>query len=243
MASLLCLPLFLAALTLVGCAIHSPGCVVPRPAGEWLYCEEVVYRENHDPSMIWLADGREIQVVYGTTGGLSQPSFKAVETWPAGRPLCLAFGPGCGVILFDPETSGRLPVIGGLDGCHPLDQLLEQHLNSAVTTIAITDAYGDNARLWETEIERLYAVLRNGARVSPETRELLARAHLAWGRFSEAQFAAAARLFQLPSGTKWRNECADYYRKIVRAQALSLLSLIEPMTTPELEDSLDPELK
>jgi hypothetical protein len=222
--------------------VVAPGCQ-PQPEAaapaaarstEWIHSVEVLYKENHDPSMIWLADGRELQVVYG------RPSLEDVDQWKPGRTLRLAFSAATGPVLIDPETMGRLPVIGGLERDHPLDLLLRQNLEHSPDTISIGEAYRHNTARWLTEIGRLQDELTQPDHIPEEVRASLRAAGEGWTSFREQQVRAAGALLDLPSGTMWRIRQAEHAHRVAREHALLLMTLRDAVDSARPEDTSPP---
>ena len=106
----LLVPLFLSA-----CA-HSPAAWKMKAeqesrmedrAAEWIYSEPVTFQDDHDPSDIYLKDGRDLRVSYGTV------TWQEVQEWKPGRRLTLAYSAKAGCVLIDEDAWDELPVLGG----------------------------------------------------------------------------------------------------------------------------------
>jgi hypothetical protein len=159
---------------------------IPAAHDDWIFAQEVAYNENHDPSMIWLADGRELKVIYD-----GQLTWEVVELWTPGRKMTLAYSAAKGCVLIDVATGHQLPVIAGWHDDHPLDLLLKEDLSSADTTVDMVDAYVGSGDRWEIEIRRLYALLLEMPIVPTETKEALRAEQTAWETFRAAHLNAA----------------------------------------------------
>ncbi len=122
---------------------------VPGDDEDWLYREPVRYAENHDPSMVWLEDGAQLQVRYGRI------PWKEVEAWPAGKELFVAYQPKTGAVLQDPTSGRHIPVIAGLE-THPIDTLLERDVAKNSSTLGMVSAIGDATARWDHELNRSY---------------------------------------------------------------------------------------
>jgi hypothetical protein len=214
-----------------GCQPRPEVVAVSTPRStEWIHATEVTYQENHDPSMVWLKDGRHLQVTYG------HPSLDEVSAWQPGRTLRLAFSAATGPVLIDPETMGRLPVIGGLERDHPLDLLLRQNLEHSPDTISIVEAYVQNAARWETEVGRLYEELSEPAYLPAEVRDGVRQSARSWAEFQRHQVRGAGALLNLPAGTMWGIHHAEYAHRLVRQQALSLMTLLDAVGSARPEE-------
>lgn len=183
---------------------------------------------------IYLLDGRKLQVALGQ----STPSaieWSEVNQWKRGRALRIAFSATDGPTLIDVETFSRMPIIGGLElhqANHPLDRLLHQNLEISLDTISIENSYAVNTQHWEAEIDRIYEVAGEDARVS----EALRSAHVGWKSFQKNQIKASAALHSLATGTMWRIQHAEFVHKLTRSHALQLMSLLEPFALGSLAE-------
>ncbi|MFM1770004.1 MAG: hypothetical protein RJA22_2533 [Verrucomicrobiota bacterium] len=143
----------------------------------WDHRESVRYQENHDPSMIWLTDGRKLQVHYGKL------TWKQVEQWKKGRALTLRYTVAEGLQLVDDATGGRLRVLGGMP--HPLDGLLDRNLERAESTMGMAECYSQASRQWELEMNRNLKELR--AALPREESLAVQAAQEAWLKFRDQE--------------------------------------------------------
>ena len=203
---------------------------------EWLWSEPVKFVAYHDPWMIWLEDGRKLQVQFG---GPAPTAIKwdEADAWPRGRALRLAFSAASGPVLIDEATSARIPIIAGLEVGHPLDRMLERNLENSPDTISIAESYAANRRHWETEIDRIYEI----AAQDPRVRSAVEAAAQSWREFSSTQFKAAGALHALPAGTMWTINHAQFALSLTRTHALSLMSLLEAIASAEPAE-ISPEI-
>ena len=211
--------LLAAGLGLSGCAHVGPAIPAGHAAATWLFSETVIYKENHDPAMVWLADGRQLQVSFG------EIPAEQINTWQAGRPLRLAYSTQTGCVLIDPATSLQLPVLAGLGDQHPLDLLLAQRLATAANTQAIVEAYAANSELWDLERRRLLGLLFDSPVVSAKTKRTLRTADTIWTAYCNAETDSAATLYSQGGGTLWRIETASFDHRLRRSRALELSSI------------------
>jgi hypothetical protein len=212
--------LLAARLGLSGCAHVQPAISAADATETWLFSETVIYRENHDPAMVWLADGRKLQVSFG------EIPAEQIDTWQAGRPLRLAYSSQTGSVLIDPATSARLPVLAGLGEGHPLDLLLAQFLTAAASTQAIVEAYAASSELWDGERRRVLGLLLASPIVPTKTKQTLRQADSRWATYREAQVGAAATLYSRGGGTLWRIETACFDHGLRRSRALECGRLV-----------------
>jgi hypothetical protein len=207
---------------LAGCA-HVTADFPPRStSAEWLFNEPVHYLENHDPAMVWLQDGRQLQVVYGEKG------WEQVELWPAGYPLLLTYSEPTGVVLIDPASGVQFPVLAGCEDRHPLDLFLQSRRERAVSTLEIIEAYDTVSEHWAREIDRLITVIAAAEQVPASVRRDLLKAQQAWSIFRDQQFAAAGRIYNLTHGTLGSIEFAQHQLGVIKARALHLSELVDP---------------
>lgn len=195
-------------------------------AAEWIYAEPVTYRENHDPFDIYLTDGRDLRVSYGTV------TWQEVQGWKPGRKLTLAYSAMIGCALVDSETLAQLPVIGGWDNRHPLDLLLRQNLELACTTVDIVEAYDASVEHWQAETDRLYRLYLESGKVPADAKDAIRTEHATWEMFREAHALALDRFYSVPDGTMWEIKCNEEYHAFIRDQARRLQDMIEPIDHP-----------
>jgi len=190
-------------------------------ASAWLITTRVIYQANHDPAVIQLNDGRQLQVVYGKV------SWQEVDTWEIGRPLLLVYGESRGAHLIDPKSGGELPIIGGFGDRHPLDELCAQELDLDPTTMGMVAAYRRSTAKWMREIDRLYQALLS-SHVLPETATALRASRQAWLDGRRAHVEAAGALWGRPRGTIWQLSGASHVHGLTRNHAFFLMKLVEP---------------
>lgn len=212
--------LLAAGLGLSGYAHVPPVIPAARATETWLFSETVIYRENRDPTMVWLADGRQLQVFFG------EIPAEQIDTWQAGRPLRLAYSAQTGSVLIDPATSVQLPVLAGLGEGHPLDLLLAQQLVAAANTQAVVEAYAASSELWDGERRRGLGLLLASSVVPTKTKQTLRQADSRWATYREAQVEAAATLYSRGGGTLWRIETACFDHDLRRSRALECGRLV-----------------
>jgi hypothetical protein len=219
---------------IVGCA-QAPGSAQQKlldqgreSSPEWIYTEPVRYQENHDPSVIWLEDGRQLAVQFGTI------TWEQVEKgWRAGRQLTLAYSARQGCVLIDEETRDLLPVIGGWGDEHPLDVILRKNLALTQSTIDMIEAYRSNALRWEKEIERLYRLYLESERTTSEQRRTIMAERAAWLKYREAHDAFAGSLVTRSNGTMWTIRGMEHDHALCRDQAHHLQALLEVLAASD----------
>lgn len=182
--------------------------------GKWDYREDVKYSENHDPSMVWLADGRKLEVIYGSI------PWEEVQTWSKGRMLILGYRIGVGTVLYDVETKKELPVVSGMDK-HPLDLLLERCLEENWTTRGMIECYGNANNSWDLELNAHYKRLM--ATLNSEQKASLRKSQIAWIKFKDAQLESIGAIYDR-DGTMWGIVRSQQAMSVTRDQALRLNS-------------------
>lgn len=181
----------------------------------WEHREAVRYQENHDPSMVWLVDGRKLQVHY------ANPSWEEVEKWAKGRPLTLLYTAEGGLQLVDDATGKRLRVLSGMD--HPLDKLLEQNLKKEGSTMGMSACYSQAAGQWQLEMDRTLKELR-AALPAKESRAVQA-AQDAWVKFRDAERKAINAIHSREdTGTLSVIQAASDHLGVIRDRTLTLRS-------------------
>ena len=181
----------------------------------WTWSQRVEYQENHDPSMVWLRDGRKLQVEFSVI------PWKIVNKWPAGKALELVYDAELGLRLVDPETKKFLPVLGGLER-HPIDLALAACLEKNGTTTGMVDCYGEAEGRWDQELNRAYCTLL--APLDEQSKRKVQEAQRAWLSFRDGQLSAISAVYGAREGTVWRVVAARQSMEVVREQALRLAS-------------------
>lgn len=230
--------LILLALGAQGCAcgpghLSANGSAIAEPKSwEWMEPEDVVFKASHDPTIVELKDGRRLAVIYGGPDDAHRPTWSEVQNWKPGRPLRLTFAAAEGAVLYDPESQGLLPITTGLERHHPLDRLLERCLEMAPTTVDILQAYADNAKRWDGEIDRIYALVKEDQSLAKEVRKSLEMEQVAWIRFREAGLTTAGKVFSTLEGSMWSIEWARWCHALRREHAQSLLGWVYLIKLP-----------
>jgi uncharacterized protein YecT (DUF1311 family) len=186
-----------------------------QPAGPWTWSQRVEYQENHDPSMVWLRDGRKLQVEF------SAIPWETVNKWPAGKALELVYDAEFGQRLVDPESKKALPVLGGLEK-HPIDLVLAACLEKNGSTTGMVECYGEAESRWDQELNRAYRALL--APLDEQSKKKVQEAQRAWLGFRDGQLSAISSVYGARAGTMWRIVAARQSMEVVREQALRLAS-------------------
>jgi hypothetical protein len=195
---------------------------------EWIYSEPVRYRENHDPSVIWLEDGRQLTVQFGTI------TWEQVEKgWSAGRQLTLAYSARQGCVLIDEETRDLLQVIGGWGDGHPLDVILRRNLELTQSTVDISEAYQANGLRWVAEIDRLYRLYLESDRTTTGQRRFIMAEKAAWLKYRAAHDDFAGSLVARSNGTMWTIRVKEHDHAHCRDQAHHLQALLEVLAASD----------
>lgn len=218
-----------ACLLLVGLSTTIRGAARPPAPLEWIYSEPVIYQENHDPSTVWLKDGRRLHVVY------VEITWEQVEQWKPGRKLDLAYSTVRGPVLIDTQTRKQLPILDGLEKTHPLDKLLDRDLAHAMDTASMVGAYEDSYRHWNAEIDRLYQQVLESPYVPAEAKAEIKKTHAAWQSFSQQHLIAAGRIWLLPEGTMWFVRASEHSHGLARDYALRFSELLDAVYSSKPE--------
>lgn len=184
-------------------------------AEQWDYQERVQYQENHDPSVIWLQDGRKLSVNYDAI------SWEEVDAWPANKTITLGYRVGLGTVLFDPVSKKQIHVIAGLDK-HPLDTLTEQCLEKAYSTLDMAQCYQSARINWDKELNAHYARLMS--MLNKEDKGLLEDSQRAWVLFRDAQVKSIRAVYDR-DGSVWGLVIAEKEIELTKEQALRLNAL------------------
>ena len=228
LAPFMCAKIYLMlALALAGCSVppalrNRAATLTPQDA-DWIHTEAVSYQENHDPSMIWLQDGRHLMVIYDSL------TWKDVDKWENGRKLTLAFSAQRGCVLIDAESRENLPVIAGWGDKHPLDILLQRNLGLTRTTLDIIEAYDASTARWKKEIDRLYLVYLEYDQIPAADKVTIRKERALWDQFLDGHDRVAGCLYSLPDGTMWSIKAAEHDNALIKSQACRLQDLLYPL--------------
>jgi len=182
-----------------------------EPAWDW--SEPVQYRENHDPGLVTLIDGREVHVEY------TDIPWKVVDRWESGKALILGYRAGAGVVLLDPANGKSIPVLHGLGDRHPIDLIVARCRDQDETTSASANCYVMGREHWDKELNRAYAVLL--ASLDEKHREAVRISQRQWLKFRDAELAALGHIYDR-SGTMWLIVCAQRRMELIRERALRM---------------------
>jgi uncharacterized protein YecT (DUF1311 family) len=185
----------------------------------WDWSQRVNFQEDHDPSVIWLADGRRLKVYYG------EIPWETVSHWSKGRALLLAYRPESGVVLVDLMSGKTISVLRGMDK-PPIELLTEKCIRDHSTTQGIAACFAAGRERWEREMNRAYEVLLGI--LDDAQRKPVKDAQQEWAKFREAQTAAIAAVNQ-HTGSIWRGVSAEQEMQLIREQAERLNKQFDPL--------------
>ena len=183
----------------------------------WDWSQSVAYQENHDPSVVWLTDGRKLKVIFA---GIP---WKTVHDWTKGRSLLLAYNPESGVVIFDSGSGKSIPVLSGMEK-HPIELLSEKCLKDNSTTMGMVECFGKERDRWNKEMNRAYKALRET--LNDKQRKAVEESQGQWLKYRDSQIDAIYAVNDR-EGTIWRVVSAEQAMKVVREQAERLNSMME----------------
>ena len=186
---------------------------------KWDWSQSVNFQADHDPSVIWLTDGRRLKVHYG------EIPWETVYHWSNGRALLLAYRPESGVVLVDLESGKTIPVLRGMDKA-PIEILTEKCIRDASTTMGIFECDVKGRDRWEQEVNRAYEALLGT--LDDAQKNAVKDAQLEWTKFRDAQSFAFAAVNH-HTGSIWRGVSAEQERRLVREQAERLNDQFDPL--------------
>ena len=183
---------------------------------KWDYKQDVVFAATHDPSMVHLKDGRKLEVFYGPV------KWEELNTWKAGRAISIAYNLHSGVVLFDPASGKKVPILSGLAE-HPIDILLAKCLNVEQTTHGMSECYGSSIKMWDKALNQHYSQLTG--ELNAKGKEDLKQAQRAWLKFRDLQITAIASVYS-DSGTMRSISGGEKVMQLTKDQALRLASMV-----------------
>jgi uncharacterized protein YecT (DUF1311 family) len=164
-----------------------------RCADTWLYQQPVVYSENHDPSMVYLDDGRQLQVEYGP-----EIEWEEVNKWQKGKKLFISYNSTNGTVLVDSSTGKTLPILSGLKE-HPLEVLEHQRGKKDISTMDMVDTLNAFTDLWEKEMNRVLNALMTT--VDMDGKRTIQDSQEAWKKFRDAEVKMLIKIHNEREGT------------------------------------------
>ena len=108
---------------------------------------------------------------------------------------------------------------------HPIDVRIEAAEEKAMSTAEQRDVQSDAFKLWDAEMNRIYAKLKK--RLKPATFSALQVAQRDWLKYRDSQEKFLDELYQGFQGTMYIPMHAAAVKEITRARALELTHLLE----------------
>lgn len=146
----------------------------------------VVYKEQHDPNLIALADGRELSVLY--VDGM----WETVSALDPGTELQLGFDAEHGTVLALPNGGPQIPVVDDLGDQHPISRAAESCMQRRDSTLGMHECLGEAIERWDLQLNLHYRRLTGG--LSEETLAEVKAAQRAWMAWRDAQYEAFTAL-------------------------------------------------
>jgi uncharacterized protein YecT (DUF1311 family) len=108
---------------------------------------------------------------------------------------------------------------------HPIDVKIEAAEEKALSTAEQRDVQADALKLWDAELNRVYAKLKK--RLKPPAFEALQAAQRDWLKYRDSQTKFLDEMYQQFQGTMYIPMHAAAVKEITRARALELSHLLE----------------
>lgn len=197
------------------------GCRAAEP--KWLHSIPVVFKDNHDPSLILLQDGQVFEVLYDII------SLEEVNAWREGRKLSLSYSSRTGPVLLDYTTGKWIPLKGGWRR-HPLDAYADKLMEVAIrgTNAKMIAAATKTINLWKVELERLETELKR--RLRGKHRAAFEKSQQAWREFKAAEISLVNALNDEHAGTQGSVDAGNRISSIHRDRALMLYGYLVEST-------------
>jgi uncharacterized protein YecT (DUF1311 family) len=189
-------------------------------ADESSLSKDVIYLENHDPSVIIIntENGQEtLQVAYS----ISTISWENVNEWKQEKSLKYEFNVVKGGYLVDSETDKKLYVIGGFT-THPIDELHNNCLETPIgqSTMGMIDCNNQAYDNWDHYLNHIYKTL--SAQLQKETKTSLRKSQRNWIQFRDAQEDSMREMMGSKEGTMWGIIMSSNSIEITKSQTLRL---------------------
>jgi uncharacterized protein YecT (DUF1311 family) len=108
---------------------------------------------------------------------------------------------------------------------HPIDVKTEAAEEKAMSTAEQTQAQDYSLKLWDAELNRVYAKLKK--RLKPATFAALQSAQRDWIKYRDSQQKCLTELYQQFQGTMFTPMHAAAVKEITRVRALELTHILE----------------
>jgi len=108
---------------------------------------------------------------------------------------------------------------------HPIDVKVEAAEEKAMSTPEQTEVEANGLKLWDAEMNRVYAKLKK--RLKPSAFEALQAAQRDWLKYRDSQKKFLDEMYQQFQGTMYIPMHAAAEKEITRARALELTHLLE----------------
>jgi uncharacterized protein YecT (DUF1311 family) len=108
---------------------------------------------------------------------------------------------------------------------HPIDVKVEAAEEKALSTAEQTEAQANGLKLWDAEMNRVYAKLKK--RLKPSAFDALQAAQRDWLKYRDNQKKFLDEMYQQFQGTMYIPMHAAAVKEITRARALELTHLLE----------------
>jgi uncharacterized protein YecT (DUF1311 family) len=108
---------------------------------------------------------------------------------------------------------------------HPIDVKVEAAEEKALSTAEQRDVEANALKLWDAELNRVYAKLKK--RLKPSAFEALQAAQRDWLKYRDSQTKFIDEMYQQFQGTMYIPMHAAAVKEITRARALELTHLLE----------------
>ena len=108
---------------------------------------------------------------------------------------------------------------------HPIDAKVEAAEEKAMSTVEQMEVQTNGLKLWDAEMNRVYAKLKK--RLKPSTFEALQAAQRDWLKYRDSQTRFINEMYQQFQGTMYIPMRAAAELEITRARALELTHLLE----------------
>ena len=177
---------------------------------KWVWQSEVIFVDNHDPSMIDLKNNGSIKFD-DTTG------YDKLENWESGQTCLFVYDSLKGLNLINLKNKDTIHISVWYNHTHPIDLICDSCIEKNGCTMCMRACYTEAARLWELEINRVCKEIEKSLTKSEQKQ--FKKTLLKWNQYKEAQLGIINLIYQKSSGSISIVRRVQNYVSLIRSQA------------------------
>ena len=177
---------------------------------KWVWQSEVIFLDHHDPSMIDLKNNGSI-TFDDTTG------YDKLKNWEPGQTCLFVYDSLKGLNLINLKNKDTIHISVWYNHTHPIDLICESCIEKNGCTMCMAGCYGEAAKLWKLEINRVCKEIEKSLTKSEQKQ--LQKTLLIWNQHREAQWDLINLFYEKSSGSISIVRRVQNYVSLIRSQA------------------------